>query len=94
VARSSARVPKRQQDGPGPAPAPGTGTILFNNSKRETHHAGNGFKKLSRRLKGTYKLATYVFGALCATPTLLTCLACVGATPRFCASHTEAVPAL
>ena len=42
----------------GAAPAPGTGTILFNNSKRETHHPNNGFKKLGRRLKGTYKLAT------------------------------------
>ncbi len=50
----------RQADGP--ALAPGTGSILFNNSKRETHHPNNGFKKLCRRLKGTYKLQTYGVG--------------------------------
>ncbi|CAM9519151.1 unnamed protein product [Ascophyllum nodosum] len=31
-------------------------TILFDASKRETHHPGYGFKKLSRRLKSCYKL--------------------------------------
>ena len=31
--------------------------ILFDASKRETHHPGSGFKKLARRLKGTYKVA-------------------------------------
>lgn len=30
--------------------------IVFDASKRETHHPGNGFKKLSRRLKSGYKL--------------------------------------
>ncbi|CAM9748764.1 unnamed protein product, partial [Sphacelaria rigidula] len=30
--------------------------IVFDASKRETHHPGNGFKKLARRLKSTYKL--------------------------------------
>ncbi|CAB1102185.1 unnamed protein product [Ectocarpus sp. CCAP 1310/34] len=30
--------------------------IVFDVSKRETHHPGNGFKKLARRLKSGYKL--------------------------------------
>eukprot|EP00752_Nemacystus_decipiens_P018347 g16459.t1 len=30
--------------------------IVFDASKRETHHPGNGFKKLARRLKSGYKL--------------------------------------
>ncbi len=34
--------------------------IVFDASKRETHHPGNGFKKLARRLKSGYKLQMYV----------------------------------
>ena len=32
-------------------------TILFDVSKRETHHPGAGFKKLTRRLKGAFKVS-------------------------------------
>jgi intraflagellar transport protein 52 len=32
-------------------------TILFDASKRETHHPGSGFKKLFRRLRGSNKVA-------------------------------------
>lgn len=32
--------------------------ILFNCTKKETHHPNSGFKKLSRRLKSTFKIST------------------------------------
>ena len=31
-------------------------TIVFDVSKRETHHPGGGFKKLARRLKGSFRV--------------------------------------
>jgi len=36
----------------------GKKTIKFNANKKETHHPGNGFKKLSRRLKQNYQILT------------------------------------
>lgn len=33
-------------------------TIVFNASKKETHHPNSGFKKLCRRLKSSYKVTT------------------------------------
>ena len=32
-------------------------TIVFDVSKRETHHPGAGFKKLARRLKAVFKVS-------------------------------------
>lgn len=40
---------------------PGSATILFNCSKKETHQPSTQFKKMCQRLKGTYKLAVYVY---------------------------------
>ena len=34
--------------------------LMFNGSKKESHHPSSGFKKLYRRLKGTYKVQLYV----------------------------------
>ena len=46
-------------DGEAPVEAPAQEkVILFDASKRETHHAGSGFKKLYRRLRANHKVAT------------------------------------
>lgn len=36
----------------------GKKSVLFNVTKKETHHPGNGFKKLARRLKANYKFSS------------------------------------
>jgi hypothetical protein len=43
-------------DGPLEPAAAASATIVFDASKRETHHPGSGFKKLARRLKGEHKV--------------------------------------
>jgi len=39
-----------------PKAVSGPPVLLFNASKKESHHPNNGFKKLYRRLKGSYKV--------------------------------------
>ncbi len=64
--------------------------LLFNNSKRETHHPGNGFKKLCRRLKGSFKVETCV-GACVFVFSVCNCCRCnLRALPAF--AHPAAHP--
>ena len=43
---------------PGAAKKPVQEKIVFNASKRETHHPGSGFKKFFRRLRSQYSVST------------------------------------